>query len=56
MVRVKDIDASLRFYCDLLGLQEVRRTENEAGRFTLIFLAAPKTWLSLRRNAVPRSS
>jgi len=42
MVRVKDIDASLRFYCDLLGLQEVRRTENEAGRFTLIFLAAPK--------------
>ena len=42
MVRVKDIDASLHFYCDLLGLQEVRRTENEAGRFTLIFLAAPK--------------
>lgn len=42
MVRVKDIDASLHFYCDLLGLQEVRRTENEAGRFTLVFLAAPK--------------
>ena len=40
MVRVKDIDASLHFYCDLLGLQEVRRTENEAGRFTLVFLAA----------------
>ena len=35
MVRVKDLEASLHFYCDLLGLQEVRRTENEAGRFTL---------------------
>ncbi|WP_453976857.1 VOC family protein [Brevundimonas sp. Marseille-Q4549] len=42
MVRVKDLEASLHFYCDLLGLQEVRRTENEAGRFTLVFLAAPK--------------
>jgi lactoylglutathione lyase len=42
MVRVTDIDASLRFWCDLLGLQEMRRMENEAGRFTLIFLAAPK--------------
>jgi len=41
MVRISDIDASLRFYCDLLGLREVRRTENEAGRYTLIFLAAP---------------
>jgi lactoylglutathione lyase len=41
MVRISDIAASLRFYCDLLGLREVRRTENEAGRFTLIFLAAP---------------
>ena len=42
MVRVKDLDASLHFYCDLLGLNEVRRTENAAGRFTLVFLAAPK--------------
>ncbi|WP_027349437.1 VOC family protein [Halotalea alkalilenta] len=41
MVRVKDIDASLAFYCDLLGLEEVRRKENEKGRFTLVFLAAP---------------
>jgi lactoylglutathione lyase len=41
MVRVKDIDASLDFYCDMLGLTEVRRSENEKGRFTLIFLAAP---------------
>lgn len=42
MVRVSDLDASLRFYCDLLGLKEVRRKENEKGRFTLIFLAAPE--------------
>ena len=41
MVRVRDLDASLRFYCDALGLREVRRTENEKGRFTLVFLAAP---------------
>ena len=41
MVRVSDLDASLRFYCDLLGLQETRRMENEAGRYTLVFLAAP---------------
>jgi len=41
MVRVTDIDASKRFYCDLLGLEEIRRVENEAGKFTLVFLAAP---------------
>ncbi len=41
MVRVSDIDASKRFYCDLLGLEEIRRIENEAGRFTLVFLAPP---------------
>ncbi len=41
MVRVADLDAALHFYCDLLGLSEVRRTEHEAGRFTLVFLAAP---------------
>ena len=40
MVRVTDIDASLRFY-DLLGLREVRRIDDERGRFTLVFLAAP---------------
>lgn len=40
MVRVTDIDASLRFYCDGLGLKEIRRRESEKGRFTLIFLAA----------------
>jgi len=41
MVRVKDLDASLRFYCDALGLREVRRFDVEAGKFTLVFLAAP---------------
>ena len=41
MVRVNDIDASLKFYCDLLGLKELRRIDNEGGRFTLVFLAAP---------------
>ena len=42
MVRVTDVDASLDFYCNKLGLEEVRRIENEKGRFTLIFLAAPQ--------------
>ena len=41
MVRVKNIEKSLHFYCTLLGLKEIRRVENEKGRFTLIFLAPP---------------
>ncbi|MCA3711132.1 MAG: VOC family protein [Phenylobacterium sp.] len=41
MVRVRDLDASLRFYCDLLGLEEVSRSESPQGRFTLVFLCAP---------------
>ncbi|MDZ3822379.1 MAG: VOC family protein [Pseudoxanthomonas sp.] len=41
MLRVRDLDESLRFWCDLLGLQEVRRSEHPQGRFTLVFLAAP---------------
>jgi len=41
MVRVTDLDASLEFYCKLLGLTEVRRKDVPAGRFTLVFLAAP---------------
>jgi lactoylglutathione lyase len=41
MVRVSDLDLSLKFYCDALGLRELRRTEHEKGRFTLVFLAAP---------------
>ena len=42
MIRVSDVDASLKFWCDALGLEEMRRMDNEVGRFTLIFLAAPK--------------
>lgn len=41
MVRVTDIEQSLKFYRDALGLQELSRRDNEAGRFTLVFLAAP---------------
>ena len=41
MIRVTDIDASLDFYCHKLGLVELRRFDNEQGRFTLVFLAAP---------------
>ena len=41
MVRVADLDASLHFWTTQLGLEEVRRLENEKGRFTLVFLAAP---------------
>jgi len=40
MVRVKDIDESIDFYCNKLGLKEIRRRESEKGRFTLIFLGA----------------
>lgn len=43
MVRVKDIDASLDFYCNKLGMIEKRRNDYEKGRFSLIFLAAPET-------------
>lgn len=48
MVRVSDVDQSLKFYCDVLGMREMRRVDNEKGRFTLIFLAAPED----RRSAV----
>ena len=41
MVRVADLDPSLDFYCNKLGLRELRRMDNEGGRFTLAFLAAP---------------
>jgi lactoylglutathione lyase len=41
MVRISDLDASIDFYCNKLGLEELRRVDVEAGRFTLVFLAAP---------------
>jgi len=43
MVRVSDIERSLDFYCTKLGLREVRRHENQQGRFTLVFIVAPET-------------
>ena len=42
MVRVSDLKAALDFYCAKLGLKEVKRTDHEKGRFTLVFLAAPE--------------
>jgi lactoylglutathione lyase len=43
MIRVRDLDASLEFFCAGLGLRETRRIENAAGKFTLVFLAAPES-------------
>lgn len=53
MVRVTSIDASLDFYCNKLGMKEVRRVENEAGRFTLVFLAASEDEVSGRDAKAP---
>lgn len=53
MVRIRDIDASLKFYCDGLGLSEVRRIENEQGRFTLVFLAASDDEARARAEKAP---
>jgi len=56
MVRVKDLDASLDFYCNKLGLKEQDRYENEGGRFTLIFLGAsenPESQVELTYNWDP---
>ena len=52
MIRVSDLDQSLDFFCNKLGLVEMRRISNEAGRFTLVFLAAPQdVELAKDRNA-----
>jgi lactoylglutathione lyase len=53
MIRITDINTSLRFYCDGLGLEEVRRYDSEAGRFTLVFLAAPRDLEAARINKAP---
>ncbi|MEC9319863.1 MAG: VOC family protein, partial [Pseudomonadota bacterium] len=53
MVRVEDLDASLRFYCDLLGLKEMYRKEVEAGRVTLVFLSAPEDEDAANENKAP---
>lgn len=53
MVRVTNVEESLDFYCNKLGLVEVRRLENEKGRFTLIFLAAPGDLPQAKENSAP---
>ena len=53
MVRVKDLDASLDFYCNVFGLTEIRRMDNEKGRFTLVFLAARDDIDAARNNSAP---
>jgi len=53
MVRIRDVDASMHFYCDLMGLKETRRIDVEAGRFTLIFLAAPNDYDNALANNAP---
>jgi len=53
MVRVKDLDESLDFYCNKLGLTEVRRMENDKGRFTLVFLAAPNDVEAAKETQAP---
>jgi lactoylglutathione lyase len=53
MVRVADLDASLDFYCNKLGLTEVSRTDNPGGRFTLVFLCAPGDEEQARASKAP---
>lgn len=53
MVRVTDLEASLDFYCNKFGLKEVRRIDNDKGRFTLVFLAAPGDEAQARETKAP---
>ena len=53
MVRVSDLEQSLRFYCDLLGLKEAKRWDNEKGRFTLVFLVAPADLPNFEAHKAP---
>lgn len=53
MVRISDIDESLEFYCNVLGLKEVSRKENEEGRYTLIFLAAEGDEALVQKRRAP---
>lgn len=53
MVRVKDLDESLNFYCEKLGLVETKRYDSEKGRFTLVFLAAPQDLERAKEDKAP---
>ena len=53
MVRISNIESALDFYCDKLGLREIRRVESQQGRFTLIFLAAPEDAAAAEATRAP---
>ena len=53
MIRIRDILESLNFFCDILGMHEVRRFDDEKGRYTLVFLAAPGDLESAMKNQAP---
>ena len=53
MVRVKDLDKSLKFYCDILGLREIYRSVHQAGRFTLVYLSASDDYDMASKNHAP---
>ena len=53
MIRVGDLDRALAFFCGALGLQEVRRTQNEKARYTLVYLAAPEDAAQAKENGAP---
>jgi lactoylglutathione lyase len=53
MVRVKDLDKSLEFYCNILGLKEVSRYDNEKGKFTLVFLSAAEDYERAKLEKAP---
>lgn len=53
MVRVSDLDATLNFFCTLLGMVEIRRRDSEKGRYTNVFLAAPEDEDAARANKAP---
>ena len=53
MIRVSNLDETLHFFCDLLGMVEISRKDSEQGRFTLVFLAAPEDEAHARENQAP---
>ncbi len=53
MVRVSDLEASLHFYCDLLGLRQISRRDYDSGRFSLVFLAAPEDFEHAQKQHQP---
>ncbi len=53
MIRVGDLDKSLYFFCQILGFKELRRTDNESGRYTLVYLAASEDYISAKESHAP---